>query len=442
MICVYCATPGASQDHFCGECGWPLKQPSPYGGTDLTLPVARWADSPLRDAEGRALAYDRADPETGRARIHGEEPGARDKIPDFPNAKGPAGRRAGEILATSAARTGTSIECGPIQGAGFGAGRLVWGDGVSLYVWNLKNELPVRSDLAAHRPMGPEAVLVSGWRTYLTTAQGWAVHHGLSGQVNTLASNRPTAVAAIPQGAVAAFGREAIRISSNGTRETLPSLPFDAVALAAEGDLLVAFGAAGEIARWEGPSWRTVHNGIASSTLRQGWIVNGRAGAMVSIDVQTRVFYEPDPGRTPLEPIAIEADGDVSVVAGRDRWDDHRVLSFVGGSNPRVIVYAPGDSSAPIPRPLDTMQLGTTVTIVRRSPEGAGAITVAYTDPGGAGQVKFEPARPGPVAVPLPSTAALAANASDVRLFPTLEGLAMLAHDGHRAVLNLIPYPR
>ncbi|CAN5717648.1 hypothetical protein BH11ARM2_BH11ARM2_26760 [soil metagenome] len=440
MICAACATPAGALDRFCGECGWPLKQPSPYGGDERNLPVTRWEESRSRDAEGRALAYD-PDPKSGRAYVPGETSGARDKIPDVPQASGLAGRRSGEIVAGQGAPADYSAPCNPVRGAGIGAGRLVWADDRRLYAWDLRSERVQTFDLGAHAPVGPEAVLACGWRTYLATAQGWAVHDGRSGAVATISMSRPTAVAAISGGAVAAFGREIARVDAGGARETLPSLPIEPAALAGEGNRLVAFGATGEIFYLVGGEWRRTLDGAPRGGFRQGWIVNGRAGVLLASESQTQVAYEPSAeGLSPTAPISIEVDGLLGVVPGKSGWEGHRLVAFVGGASPRATVIAPASSAPPESRPLDTSSLGATATVVRRSPDGAGAITVAYVDPDAPARLKFAPVRE--ASLPLPDPFPLAHGANDIRLFPTIEGLVVLAHNGSRAMLKLIPYPQ
>ena len=437
--CVSCATPMPAEHDFCTQCGWPRKQPSPYGGDAKSLPVISLAEAPERDDEGRALAYD-ADSRSGRAYIPGERPGAVDKITDYPSAAGPGNRLSGEVMAGLGGSQGAHATCIMPVGCAIGAGRLVWGDGTAVFEWSFSADSPKRTPLSISGLLGGQDALVAiGWRTYLAGENGLVVHHGLSGQITTLVPGRVTAQAAMGTTLVAALGNQVLHFQPDGSF-VQSQTPFPVASLAADGANLAAFGEEGQIASCSGDAWHAMLEPQTGAKLAQGWVVNGRAGVRLTKGTRSEVHYAPTvAGQAPPQALPVETDAALSIVAGKSGWDAHRLVGFVGGTRPRALIYMPGDPGGqPDERALPVSSIGRTLTVVRRVSDGSGAITFVVEDPTGPKLVFENRADGGPK---LPASFQLIANCQKTWLLPHRNGVVVLAYEGQRAVVNSIPYP-
>jgi hypothetical protein len=400
--------------------------------------VTAFAEAPARDAHALPLAFDAA-PRSGRAYIPGENPGAQDKIPDYPSSEGPGGRRSGEILAGEGIRSGAHAESQFPRGVAYGAGRLVWADAQDLLIWNPFASQVERKPLGNLSLLsGPDTILVSGWRTYLKTVQGVCQYDGLSHSLSML-SPAPFSSIAIYRGSLVGALKSSIVFITKAAPPIETKAPFEVVSLVGEGSTLGAFGSRGEVAAWNGEAWITFPKADAPSEFVQGWVVNNTIGVRTTSGNLSRVHYyrlsEPD---APVFSGAVQSDGPLSVVPGRVGFEQHRLIGFVGGSDSHLTVYHPGESSSmAAQRALGVSSLGATVAAIRRT-SAESAIVVSAVD-SSEDQVVFSFLRDGKQALPSPHF--LPAGHLRSWLIPHREGLIVLSFDGKRSIVNNVAFP-
>jgi hypothetical protein len=383
------------------------------------------------------LAYDQ-DPRSGRAYIPGQNPKAKDKFADYPTGEGPGNRRSAEIRAglgrTDGAHTSSQL---PLAVA-FGAGRLVWTDGEDLFSWAGYGAAVERKTLSSYTLMpGKDSLLAFGWLTYLRTEQGFVQHDGLTGSLQLLTQERFESVATW-NGKIALIQGGTLMLFETMFKSQGGRLPFALAALASSDGVLAAYGQAGQVAVWQNRNWLQLLEGEPLSSFAQGWIVNGHPGVRTVNGQLSRVRYaNPEQPDSASLSFPVISDAPVSAIPGRGGFEQHRLLGFVGGSDPHIEIYRPGETGPMSEkRAFGISALGSTASAVRRSSTESG-IVIAAADIFES-KVQFGFLRDS--TQPLPGAMILPPGTTHSWLVPHLEGLMVLSFDGRRSIVNKIPF--
>jgi hypothetical protein len=400
--------------------------------------VLAFDDAPARDPMGRPLAYD-LDPRSGRAYVPGQNPGAKDKIADYPTGEGPGNRRSADIRAGVGRSEGAHANSRIPVAIAFGAGRLIWVDEEELFTWGISTPQVERRTLVSFTLIpGKDALLAQGWNAHLKTEQGLVRYDGLTGALSLITQERFNALSAWQGRTVAAYGATTVFFQGEIKAQTAQA-PFAVEALASSDDLLAAFGSKGETAIWQREAWRLVSEGEPGATRVQSWIVNRHPGARTVSGTISRVTYvDPDlPDSAPLS-FPVVTDAPVSIIPGRTGFEQHRLLGFVGGADPHIEIYRPAEAAATSEkRPFGISTLGATAAAVRRgAPDSSIVYAAADTFDG---KVHFGFVRDSHL--PLPGALILPAGTTHTWLVPHLEGVLILSFDGKRSILNNVPFP-